>query len=56
MGVPDFDGGVAGGGYESASAAADDDVVDPVRVMLHRLDVRVLRPMRVPYSNDAIST
>ena len=55
MGVPNFDGGVAGGGNERPSAATDDDVVDPIRMMFHRLNVRVLSAMSVPYSNDAIT-
>ena len=56
MGVPNFDGGVAGGRNERSPTAANDDVVDPICVMLHGLDVSVLRSRSVPYSNDAISS
>ena len=45
----DFDGGVAAGGDDVLAAAAEHDVVDPVGVVLHGLQVRVLRVLHVPY-------
>ena len=47
--IPDLDGGVAAGGDNVLAAAAEHDVVDPVGVVLHGLQVRVLRVLHVPY-------
>lgn len=37
------------------AAAAQHDVVDPVCVVLHGLDVRVALVLAVPYSDDGVS-
>lgn len=38
------------------SPTAEDDIIDPVSVMLHRLPVVVLGTLAVPYSDDTVSS
>lgn len=38
------------------STTAENNIVDPVRVVLHGLDIGILEVSGVPYSNDGVSS
>ena len=48
VGVPDLDRGVAAGRDDVLSSTAENDVIDPVCVMLHGLEIRLLRVLYIP--------
>ena len=53
VGVPHLDRGVAAGGDDVLAPAAEDNVVDPVSVVFHGLEVRLL-VLNIPDPDDAV--
>ena len=54
MGIPDLYCGVATGGDDVLPPATELNVINPVGVVLHGLEVGFLGVAHVPYSNDAV--
>ena len=54
--IPNFDGSVRASRNEVFSAATKLDIVDPVCVMFHWLNVRFLHVSHIPYSYNGVTT